>query len=344
MIDSIQVEGFKSIRSQSVSLHPMNIIIGGNGVGKSNFLSIFEFLRMIIQLRDFEYSYSSDSERLLYMGRKTTDKVRFSFHFDGDWLNMLSIELKDVNDKLRVRGLYVDEKESVFPAGDYSPEVAAERLRMLVNQFWVHHFQDTGNKSPYRNASRLSDDRFLRADGSNLASVLFRIRRTDAKLFKRIEDIIHQVTPSFRCFDLRPDGVDGEMIRLQWHPAGEDALFDQYQLSDGTLRMMSIVTLLFQPELPNPILIDEPEIGLHPASISILADLLKKAARKTQVVLSTQSIDLINHFTPEDIIVCDYKQNQSIFKRLNSDELRVWLNDFTLGEIWEKNIFGGQPY
>ena len=125
---------------------------------------------------------------------------------------------------------------------------------------------------------------------------------------------------------------------------GGDVLFDEYQLSDGTLRMMSLVTLLLQPQLPELIIIDEPEIGLHPTAISILADLLKSAAEKTQVIISTQSIDLINYFTPEDIIVADFKNAQSSFKRLSTEELHQWIDEYTLGELWEKNLFGGQPY
>ena len=131
---------------------------------------------------------------------------------------------------------------------------------------------------------------------------------------------------------------------MLWHPNGGDVLFDEYQLSDGTLRMMSLVTLLLQPQLPELIIIDEPEIGRHPTAISILADLLKSTAEKKQVIISTQSIDLINYFTPEDIIVADFKNSQSMFKRLSTEELHQWIDEYTLGEMWEKNLFGGQPY
>ena len=344
MIDSVKIEGYKSILSQHIELRPMNIVLGGNGVGKSNLLSVFPFFRKIIQSRDWEYSHTVDASRLLYMGRKVTDKIRLSFHFTESWLNLMTVELKDVDNSLRVRSLFVEENENLVSSLVQINEANAGKLRDLVDQYWVHHFQDTGDKSSYRTTSRVSDNRFLRADGSNLASVLYRIRVLDPGLFRRIEDVIHEVTPSFRCFDLMPDAIDNEYIRLQWHPVGEDVLFDEHQLSDGTLRMMSLVTLLLQPNLPSLILIDEPEIGLHPAAVSILADLLKRASENTQIIISTQSIDLVNHFSPENIIVGDYVNNQSVFKRLNTEELKSWLDDYTLGELWEKNIFGGQPY
>ena len=322
----------------------MNVVLGGNGVGKSNLLSVFPFFRKIIQSRDWEYSHSEDASRLLYMGRKVTDKIRLSFHFTDIWLNLMSVELKDVDNSLRVRSLFIDENERIVLSSDQTNEANVDRLRGLVDQFWVHHFQDTGDKSSYRDTSRVADSRFLRADGSNLASVLYRIRTSNPGLFRKIEDVIHETTPSFRCFNLMPDPTNKENLRLLWHPVGEDVLFDEFQLSDGTLRLMSLFTLLLQPELPSLILIDEPEIGLHPAAVSILADLLKKASEKTQIIISTQSIDLVNHFSPEDIIVGDYVNNQSVFRRLSTDELKSWLDDYTLGELWEKNIFGGQPY
>lgn len=344
MIDSVRIDGYKSILSQHIELHPMNVVLGGNGVGKSNLLSVFPFFRKIIQSRDWEYSHAVDASRLLYMGRKVTDKIRLSFHFVDSWLDLMTIELKDVDNNLRVRSLFVEENEGIVSTPVQTKEANVDRLRGMVDQYWVHHFQDTGDKSSFRTISRVSDNRFLRADGSNLASVLYRIRMSDPGLFRRIEDVIHEATPSFRCFDLMPDALDGENVRLLWRPVGDDVLFDEFQLSDGSLRMMSLVTLLLQPELPSLILIDEPEIGLHPAAVSILADLLKKASERTQIIISTQSIDLVNRFSPEDIIVGDYVNNQSVFKRLNTDELKSWLDDYTLGELWEKNIFGGQPY
>ena len=344
MIDSVFIEGYKSILSQEVKLHSMNILLGGNGVGKSNFLSVFDFFRKIVQSRKYEYAHAQEASRLLYMGRKVTDKIRLNFRYSDSWLNSMTIDLKDVDSMLRVRGLFIEENEKAIVDLAEGEDYNIERLRNLVDQYWIHHFQDTGNKSSYRTSNQVNDNRFLRADGSNLASFLYRIRTEKPNLFRKIEDIIHEVTPSFGCFDLRPDITDEDSIRLTWHPVGEDVPFDEFQLSDGTLRMISLVTLLLQPQLPELIIIDEPEIGLHPAAISILADLLKTAAEKKQVIISTQSIDLINHFTPEDIIVADFKNSQSYFKRLNTDELHQWIDDYTLGEMWEKNLFGVQPY
>lgn len=339
MIDYLQIEGYRSIKSQRVELHPMNVLLGANGVGKSNFLSVFSFFRMLIQSREWEYAVSSKAAHTLYMGRAVTDKVKLQFHYVGSWIDGLKIELKDVENTLRVRSMQIEEH------GGIEEKSKGELLRALVDQYWVHHFPNTGEKSPYRIANRINDNRLLRADGSNLAAVLYRIRLTDDMRFRMIEDYIRGMVPSFGYFNLMPSGLDESEIHLQWYPKGrEDVLFDEQHLSDGALRMMSLVTLLLQPVMPDLVLIDEPEIGLHPASITMIGDLLKKAAQKTQVIISTQSIDMVNQFQPDDVLVCDYKDSQSQYRRLNSAELEQWIEEYTIGEMWEKNIFGGQPY
>lgn len=339
MIDFIQVEGYRSIKSQRVKLLPMNVLLGANGVGKSNFLSVFTFFRMLIQSREWEYAAASKASQTLYMGREVTDKVKLQFHYVDSWIDSLKIELKDVDNTLRVRSMEIEEHEPI------EENSRGEHLRALVDQYWVHHFPNTGEKSSYRSANQINDNRLLRADGSNLASVLYRIRLTDDVRFRRIEDYIRGMVPSFGYFNLMPSGTDESEIHLQWYPRGrEDVLFDERHLSDGTLRMMSLVTLLLQPVLPELVLIDEPEIGLHPAAMTMIGDLLKKAAQKTQVIISTQSIDMVNQFQTDEVLVCDYKDGQSQYRRLDSKELERWEEEYTIGEMWEKNLFGGQPY
>ena len=339
MIDFIHVEGYKSIKSQRVELRPMNVLLGANGVGKSNFLSVFSFFRMLIQSREWEYASASKAAQTLYMGRLVTDKVKLLFHYVGSWIDSLEIELKDVDNTLRVRSMHIEEH------GITEEHSRGELLRALVDQYWVHHFPNTGDKSSYRSANLINDNRLLRADGSNLASVLYRIRLTDDVRFLKIEDYIRGMVPSFGYFNLMPSGTDESEIHLQWYPKGrEDVLFDERHLSDGTLRLISLVTLLLQPVLPELVLIDEPEIGLHPAAITMIGDLLKKASQKTQVIISTQSIDMVNQFQPEDILVCDYIGGLTQYKRLDPAELHRWIDEYTIGEMWEKNIFGGQPF
>jgi predicted ATPase len=117
-------------------------------------------------------------------------------------------------------------------------------------------------------------------------------------------------------------------------------------LSDGTLRFICLTTLLLQPKslLPDTLLIDEPELGLHPFAINLLADMLQEAAESKQVIVSTQSVELLNAFQPEDVVVVQREEDASVFKRLDKAALSDWLaDDYSLGELWKRNILGGRP-
>src|SRR2546427_3037694 len=158
-----------------------------------------------------------------------------------------------------------------------------------------------------------------------------------------MRETITQVAPFFNDFALRPDPTPKESIRLEWREKGSDFPFRAAHLSDGTLRFICLATLLLQPTPPSTVLIDEPELGLHPYAITVLASLLKSASTKTQVIVSTQSVPLVNQLQPEDILVVDRAQGQSTFRHLGSEELKDWLEDYGLGDLWEKNLFGGRP-
>ena len=135
------------------------------------------------------------------------------------------------------------------------------------------------------------------------------------------------------------------MPLLKWQKKGCDDIFTASQLSDGTLRFICIATLLLQPEelMPSTIIVDEPELGLHPFAITVLAEMVKSVSQKKQLILSTQSAELLNWFDPEDVIVVDNGSQGSIFRRLTTEELGAWLEeDYSLGDLWNKNLFGGR--
>jgi predicted ATPase len=139
---------------------------------------------------------------------------------------------------------------------------------------------------------------------------------------------------------------DTDMIRLEWLQKGSDYPFLARQLSDGTLRFICLAAVL----VPNnfvyspTVLFDEPELGLHPYALTLLASLFEQLARQNrQVIVSTQSAQLLNEFSPEDVIVVERTQGESVFRRLDSAQLSGWLEDYTLGDLWQKNVLGGRP-
>ena len=169
----------------------------------------------------------------------------------------------------------------------------------------IYHFHDTGDHSPMKKTADVHDNRYLRSDGSNLAAFLYLLRERHRDDYDTVVQVIQQAAPFFKDFDLRPENLNPHKIRLQWRHTGTDAFFDASSLSDGTLRFIALATVFLQPEEYRPavILVDEPELGLHPYAIALLASLMQQASTETQVVVSTQSSLLLDHFEPEDVIV-----------------------------------------
>ena len=360
MITRIEIEGYKSIKSLQLELQPINILLGGNGVGKSNFLSIFSFIRNIFNENLQNYVLQkSGADSFLHFGKKHTQIILIKIHFISiyEQKNVLSIELNT-----NQNGLFIKEIESSFKEnGKWLPQLQEENVleskyaeipdsqaaffKKQQLKFNVYHFHDTSDTSPIKSLADLHNNESLQRDGSNLAAFLYYLQEKEPKHFKRVELTIQSIAPFFDRFDLKPNRLNEQKIQLEWREKGfPDNYFNAYHLSDGTLRFICLATLLMQPNPPKTIVIDEPELGLHPVAINKLAALIRKASAKTQVILSTQSINLIDNFEPEDIIVTDRENHESVFRRLKSEDLKAWLDKYTLGDLWGKNKFGAQPY
>ena len=170
-------------------------------------------------------------------------------------------------------------------------------------------------------------------------------QKENNKYYQRIVKYIKMVMPQFNDFELLPDAVNTDIIRLDWHETSSEYLFGPHQISDGSLRFMALASLLLQPpkSLPALIVLDEPELGLHPTAISLLASMVKTASQHCQVIIATQSTTLIDEFEAKDIVVVEREKERSVFKKLDLPELEEWMQRYSLSEIWEKNIIGGRP-
>ena len=221
----------------------------------------------------------------------------------------------------------------------------ANYVRDHLARWQLYHFHDTSSTSPMKKTMDVNDNRYLRPDGSNLAAFIYYLREKQATSYSLIRRTVQRMAPFFDDFQLEPQKLNPEKIRLEWRHKGSDAYFDGSALSDGTLRFIALATLFLQPESyrPSVILVDEPELGLHPYAITLLASLIKQAAVSTQVIISTQSPFLLDHFQPEDVLVADRLDGGTQFTRLNPVKLETWLQDYSLGQLWEKNELGGRP-
>jgi predicted ATPase len=207
----------------------------------------------------------------------------------------------------------------------------------------VYHFHDTSESAAVKKPGAINDYAYLRGDAGNLAAFLLSLRQRARRHYDLILATIRQVVPFFDDFVLRPLPDNEERIRLEWRERGSDYPFLAHQLSDGTLRFICLSTLLLQPEVPVMILLDEPELGLHPYAITVLAGLIRRAARRTQLVVSTQSVPLVDQFDAEDLLVVERPERATTIRRVDAARLAEWLEAYSLGELWEKNVLGGRP-
>jgi predicted ATPase len=233
-------------------------------------------------------------------------------------------------------------KESQLKIVAQTDKIPSYVYKVLKN--WrVYHFHDTSASAAVKKTVSIQDNLFLREDAANLAAFLYLMREQHPKHYQRIVRTVQLVVPMFRDFQLRPDAFNPDTIRLEWLDRDSDYIYGASQLSDGSLRFICLATMLLQPKRPDIILLDEPELGLHPAAIQLLAGLIKKAAANSQLIISTQSVALVSAFAPEDIVVVEHHDKVTTLKRLETEELQDWLSEYSLGELWEKNVIGGRP-
>lgn len=210
-----------------------------------------------------------------------------------------------------------------------------------ISSWKIYHFHDTSKLAPMRRYETIDDSDYLRFDTANIAPFLYNLKKNEQNVYKEIVDTIRLVTPFFDDFILKPN--KNEKVRLRWRQKGSDYPLKPQHLSDGTLRFICLTTALMQSDPPSTIIIDEPELGLHPYAIEILAELVQATSKKSQLIVSTQFPALVDYFEPEDIIVVNRKKGASVFERLNKHELSSWLEDYSLGDLWRKNIITGGP-
>jgi len=364
-LDYISIVGFKSISSiRRLGLRPINVLIGANGSGKSNFIGVFAFLHAIRESRLQDYvRRAGGAEQLLHFGSKVSKEIRIRISF-GEGINQYRLVLRPTSDdslypfqeeiyywdKSHYQTPYsqlLQARENGREAGISDPAVRriADWVRHRLGQWRLYHVHDTSDTSPMRKTAKLNDNDFLRPDGSNLPAFLYLLQEKFPQAYQVIRASIQRVAPFFDDFLLRPDPLNEETIRLAWRHKNSDQYFGVSALSDGTLRFVVLATLFLQPKrfLPSVILVDEPELGLHPYAITLLASLAQQASDNTQVILSTQSSILLDYFRPEDVLVADRVDGGTNLRRLEPVALESWLEDYSLGQLWEKNELGGRP-
>jgi predicted ATPase len=362
----ITLRGFKTFRELAdFRPGPITVLIGPNGAGKSNFISFFRLLSWALippgQLQE-HIARLGGASAVLHDGPERSRDIEAHLVLtttagDNDYAFRLAYAAGDTlvyteekyrfsrvgwppNPQWRILGVGHREPELIKSAGngDQTARTILDLLRGVI----VHQFHDTSEASRIRQKWSVTEGRWLKEDGGNLAPFLLRLKQGYPQYYARILETIRLVLPFFAEFELKPEF---EKVLLAWRERGCDRVFNAGQAADGMLRIMALVALLQQPEfdLPDVIVLDEPELGLHPYAIEILAGLIRSASKHSQVIVATQSASLVDRFTLEDIVVVNRKDRESIFERHTDAEFHSWLENYTVSELWEKNVIGGRP-
>ncbi len=365
-LDQITLKGFKSIRElKGFQLDKLNVLVGANGAGKSNLVDFFRLLRAMADrgLQSF-VTNSGGADGFFFNGPKETRQISAHLKFG---LNQYRFALEPT-----VAGeMMIREEATLYTGGRWPSDwhswgggVKESRLQTwkdqesswgkypsvqghvytAVSSWMVYHFHDTSGTAPMRRDGPARDFRELRSDAGNVAAFLLKLREEHAARYQRIRETIQLIAPFFDDFLLEPQTKgESELVRLEWRQHGNTFPFQPWQFSDGTIRFICLATALLQPKPPSTVVIDEPELGLHPYALEVLAQLLKESAERTQLIVSTQSAPLLNQFQPQEVVVVERVEGASHFRRLEAEPLAEWLKDYALGELLQKNVIEAGP-
>ena len=364
------VEGFRSIRHLELDLTTdVTVLIGANGSGKSNLVSALELVsRVVDNTATDRLTRQAGVARQYFDGPSgSVDSILIELTQEKSSNNGLSLTYRtrienDINDQ----PLYTEELTFQDSSGtprlfrqEFGPSQRSEIQRIacnpahelygavesfipLVSSCRVFHFDDVSANAPVKGFSTVGDDVYLRSDAENIAAYLFKVRNDHPRHYQRIVSAVRHVTPFFDDFVLVPD--PSERIRLRWKQRGLDRTFLAHEASDGTLRFICLATLLLGPDLPATVVLDEPELGLHPAAIGLLAEMTHIAGRNGhKVILATQSVPLLSHFDLEEVVVLERVDGATQATRPDRAALEGFLEDYSTGSLWEMNLLGGRP-
>lgn len=369
-LKKLSVRGFKSIRElKDFQLNDLNVIVGANGAGKSNLIELFRILAAMAEKNFSKFVLAHNgADGFLFNGPKVTSAIsaEFVFNSHSDFSigsNIYRFEATPTADGRKL--LLSEEREYVTTSPrSYGPAAEESRLRdekdeksadgnwngvgyfvyESISNWMIYHFHDTSANAPMRRYEIVEDCQRLRSDASNIAPFLLHLKQDhwDSNCYKEILNSVRLVIPFFDDFRLDVHKLgEANKVALSWQQKGSDFPMQPFHLSDGSIRFICLAAALLQPSPPSMIIIDEPELGLHPEAIGILSELIQDAAKRTQIVVATQSPLLLDQFVIEDIVVVNRKEGQSTFERLNRADYDQWLKEYSVGQLWTKNVIQG---
>lgn len=365
-IHSLHIKGFRSLADVRIAKLPNPaVLLGANGSGKSNLLRFFEMVTSMLQQPGLGHfvQFHGGADDQLFQGTVATSRIDASVGLLAEAAQheyRFSLEYAHPD-----RLLFADEAlgfgqaenmvwhrfggghdEAKLPYAktetDGACEIAARRFKGFFEHCVVHQFHDTSATSRLKVRWDAEESFRLLPHGGNLPSVLLYLSRHDKERFDAICYYVSRILPGFRRFEI--EEAHGKTL-LRWQASGSSKTIGPHLTSDGSLRFFALVTLLNLPAevLPEIVLLDEPELGLHASAITLIAEMVKSVALKRQVVVATQSPIFVDFFRPHELVVLELDAGQTLVRRPEELDLGPWLEEYTTGEIWRKNLIGGRP-
>ena len=373
-IERIHIQGFRSLAD--VELSPgagANVLIGANGSGKSNFVKFFDMLSWMLKSRQLAQFVGMEggADDQLHGGNDTTPRLGTEIAIrTGTGRNDYRFKLSFAHpDRL----LFVDEafrysrddldgdppwnslgsghrEALIVDAGQPNDEGPASEVRARTARTVTHllrdcaafQFHNTGATSKLKTKWDAEDHAYMRADGGNLPAILHRLEQEDLHRYDAIRRHIRRVLPGFDRFEIKEQYGK---VALRWRSRHSDKTYGAHLTSDGSLRFFALATLLSLPAemLPSVLLLDEPELGLHPKAIALVGDMIHALAESRQVIVATQSPLLVDAFELDKVFVLEILKGRTELRSQDPAQFRAWLEEFTVGELWQKNLLGGRP-
>ena len=379
-VNKITIQGFRRLRHVEIKTRPFMVMIGANGVGKSSVLDAVALLsrsadgRLNQTLNDLggivDISSRGSDAGLTFgvaMGGDDHAPLDYQFHLQtqGQSYEIACENLtqchpdseqsfKHVTSNLNdVQYYHPQEKRLIKLDWNYNHQESAlsqvpkmykqpEEVRCILSSTNQYHLVDVGKHAPIKLPQQMKPIHTPGGNGEDLVAFLYTMRESHRDYYEMIEDSLRAAFPEFEMMNFPP--VAAGMLSLTWQEKPFRSPLYMHQLSDGMLRFLWLISLLQSPALSSITMIDEPEVSLHPEQLRFLADLMREASTRTQMIVATHSDRLIRFLEPHEVLVLDVDDDGYTTATWGDEfDLEEWLKEYSLDEVWRMGLIGGRP-